>query len=109
MSLPAPTKQCQSFGRAGLSPKLYFAFGESHADRRSSVQVFSYPVVGRPCAAARQQDACTFYVDDYEVGDVGTCNLDNWVSFASNQDFMAVTSPSCVVRIGVPVEIGVAI
>jgi hypothetical protein len=47
-----------------------------------------------------------FYVDDYEIGDVGSCNLDNWVSFASNHDFMAGTSPSCVVRLGVPVEIG---
>src|SRR5664279_5988019 len=47
-----------------------------------------------------------FYVDDYEIGEVGSCNLDNFVSFASNHDFMAVTSPSCVVRIGVPVEIG---
>ena len=47
-----------------------------------------------------------FYVDDYEVGDAGSCNLDSWVSFASNRDFMAVTSPSCVVKIGVPVEIG---
>lgn len=47
-----------------------------------------------------------FYVDDFEVGEVGSCNLDNWVSFASNKDFMAVTSPSCVVRLGVPVEIG---
>jgi len=47
-----------------------------------------------------------YYVDDYEVDDVGSCNLESWVAFASNKDFMAVTSPSCVVRIGVPVEIG---
>jgi hypothetical protein len=47
-----------------------------------------------------------FYIDDFEVGEVGSCNLESWVSFASNKDFMAVTSPSCVVRIGVPVEIG---
>lgn len=48
-----------------------------------------------------------FYVDDFEVDDVGTCSVDNWISFASNKDFMAVTSPSCVVQIGKsPVELG---
>ena len=47
-----------------------------------------------------------FYVDDFEIGDVGSCNVESWISFASNKDFMAVTSPSCVVRIGVPIEIG---
>ena len=47
-----------------------------------------------------------FYVDDYEVDEVGSCNVESWISFASNKDFMAVTSPSCVVKIGVPVEIG---
>lgn len=48
-----------------------------------------------------------FYVDDYEVDEVGTCNVESWISFASNKDFMAVTSPSCVVKLGVPVELGV--
>ena len=47
-----------------------------------------------------------YYVDDYEVDDVGSCSLESWVSFASNKDFMAVTSPACVVRLGVPIEIG---
>ena len=49
-----------------------------------------------------------FYVDDFEVGDVGSCSVESWVSFASNKDFMAATSPSCVVAIGKsPVELGV--
>lgn len=47
-----------------------------------------------------------FFVDDYEVDEVGTCNVESWISFASNKDFMAVTSPTCVVKIGIPVEIG---
>jgi hypothetical protein len=48
-----------------------------------------------------------FYVDDFEVDDVGACAVESWTSFASNKDFMAVTSPSCVVQIGKsPVEIG---
>jgi hypothetical protein len=48
-----------------------------------------------------------FYVDDFEVDDPGSCSVESWTSFASNKDFMAVTSPSCVVQIGKsPVEIG---
>jgi hypothetical protein len=49
-----------------------------------------------------------FYVDDFEVDEVGSCAIDSWMSFASNKDFMAVTSPSCVVQVGKsPVELGV--
>jgi hypothetical protein len=48
-----------------------------------------------------------FYVDDFEVDDAGSCNVESWISYASNKDFMAATSPSCVVQIGKsPVEIG---
>lgn len=47
-----------------------------------------------------------FNVDDFEIDAVGTCNVESWISFASNKDFMAVTSPACVVRLGVPIEIG---
>jgi hypothetical protein len=47
-----------------------------------------------------------FYVDDFEVDEVGSCSVESWTSFASNKDFMAVTSPSCVVQIGKsPVEL----
>ncbi len=47
-----------------------------------------------------------FIVDDFEIDAVGTCNVESWISFASNKDFMAVTSPACVVRLGVPIEVG---
>lgn len=50
----------------------------------------------------------TFYVDDFEVDEVGSCAVESWMSFASNKDYMAVASPSCVVQIGKsPVELGV--
>ncbi len=49
-----------------------------------------------------------FYVDDFEVDEPGACAVESWISYASNKDFMAVTSPSCVVQIGKsPVELGV--
>ncbi len=47
-----------------------------------------------------------FYVDDADIDEVGSCSVESWISYASNKDFMAVTSPTCVVKIGVPVEIG---
>ena len=55
-----------------------------------------------PVAAAH----AGFYVDDFEVDEVGSCNFESWTSYASNKDFMATTSPSCVVQLGAPVEIG---
>jgi hypothetical protein len=46
-----------------------------------------------------------FVVDDVDVGKVGSCKVESWTSFASNRDFIAVTSPACVVDLGRPVEI----
>jgi hypothetical protein len=46
-----------------------------------------------------------FFVDDVEVGAVGSCKVESWVSFASNRDFIGVTSPACVVNLGRPVEL----
>jgi hypothetical protein len=45
-----------------------------------------------------------YVVDDATIGDVGECKVESWVSVASNGDFIGVTQPACVVRIGVPVE-----
>lgn len=46
-----------------------------------------------------------FVVDDVEIGAVGSCKVESWISFASNRDFIGVTSPACVVDLGRPVEI----
>jgi hypothetical protein len=47
-----------------------------------------------------------YAVDDVEIGKPGDCKVESWVSFASNHDLNAVTSPACVVNLGVPVELG---
>ena len=47
-----------------------------------------------------------FAVDDAEIGKPGECKVESWASAASNHDFTAVTSPACVVRLGIPVELG---
>lgn len=45
-----------------------------------------------------------FVVDDAEIGKVGDCKVESWVSVASNGDFVGVTQPARVLRVGVPVE-----
>lgn len=60
--------------------------------------------------ASRAQAAGTAYgVDTAEVGEVGNCKIESWLSWASNQDFLAIANPSCIVNLGRPVEISAAI
>jgi len=47
-----------------------------------------------------------YYVDDAEIGKVGSCEVESWASFAANTDHIYVFSPACVVNLGAPVEIG---
>ncbi len=47
-----------------------------------------------------------FVVDDADIDKPGACKVESWASTASNHDFSAVTSPACVVKLGIPVELG---
>ena len=47
-----------------------------------------------------------FVVDDVVVDKPGACKVESWASAATNHDFNAVTSPACVVKLGIPVELG---
>jgi hypothetical protein len=42
--------------------------------------------------------------DDAVIDDPGKCKVESWASAASNHDFSAVTSPGCVVKLGIPIE-----
>lgn len=58
----------------------------------------------------RAHAAGTAYgVDTAEVGEIGNCKVESWLSWASNQDFIGVTNPSCVVNLGRAVEISAQI
>jgi hypothetical protein len=46
-----------------------------------------------------------YIVDDADIGKAGSCQNEAWMARASNRDFTAVTSPACVVDIGIPVEL----
>jgi hypothetical protein len=57
---------------------------------------FSGP--GRAAGAAYQ-------VDTAEVSSPGSCKVESWVSSAGNHDFIAATSPACVVDLFRPIEV----
>jgi hypothetical protein len=46
-----------------------------------------------------------YAVDTADVGDPGGCRVESWLSWASNQDVIAASNPSCVVNILRPVEL----
>src|SRR3954451_1577996 len=59
-------------------------------------------------AAPRVYAAGTAYgVDTAEVSEIGNCKIESWLSWASNQDFIGVANPSCVVDLTRPVELSV--
>src|ERR1043166_1443463 len=47
-----------------------------------------------------------YFVDDAEIGPVGSCEVESWASFAGNSDRIFVTNPACVFNLGHPVELG---
>ena len=47
-----------------------------------------------------------YFVDDAEIGKVGSCEVESWNSSAGNGDRISVFSPACVVDFGAPVELG---
>jgi hypothetical protein len=56
-------------------------------------------------AGRAQAAGGAFAVEDAEVGAPGSCKVESWVSFASNNDFLGVIQPACVANIGRPVEL----
>jgi hypothetical protein len=58
-------------------------------------------VMSSPADAA----GTAYATDTADVGEVGNCKIESWFSWASNQDFLAITNPSCVVDLSRPVEI----
>jgi len=47
-----------------------------------------------------------YFVDDADIGPVGSCEVESWASFASNSDRIFVSNPACVFELGRPVELG---
>ena len=70
-----------------------------------SLAVSAALLTTRPADAA----GGAFIVDDVEIAKPGECKVESWAQAASNRDFNAVTSPACVVKLGIPVELGAAL
>jgi hypothetical protein len=63
-------------------------------------------LVSLPCGGSRLEAAGSAYaVDTAEVGEVGNCKLESWLSWADNRDFIAAITPACVVDFGHPVDL----
>jgi hypothetical protein len=63
-------------------------------------------LVALACSASPLEAAGSAYaVDTAEVGDVGNCKLESWLSWADNRDFIASMAPACVVDLGHPIDI----
>jgi len=56
------------------------------------------------CLWTRAHAAGPYAVDDAKIGKPGECQVESWVSFANNGNFIGLTQPVCVVQIGVPIE-----
>src|SRR4051812_25647218 len=72
------------------------------ATLRLTLHVFAIAVLAAAnLAASAAHAAGTAYgVDTAEVSEIGNCKVESWLSWASNQDFIGVSNPSCVVDLG---------
>ena len=59
-----------------------------------------------PAPAAGASLGGAYFVDDAEIGSVGSCEVEHWASFAANSDHVLVSNPACVFNLGRPVELG---
>jgi hypothetical protein len=71
----------------------------------SALSVFVSLLAPVPNAVAAKLGG-PYYVDDAEIGKVGSCEVESWASSARNGDHIYVFSPACVVKLGAPVEVG---
>jgi hypothetical protein len=46
-----------------------------------------------------------YVVETAEVSEPGACKVESWISIASNHDFFAATTPTCVVNVFRPIEL----
>ncbi len=80
------------------------------ASRRPTRSAVAAAAVCAVLAPARPADAAklggAYFVDDYDIGSVGSCEVESWGSSAANGDKVLVASPACVFDLGRPVELG---
>jgi len=97
-------------GRAFESRTPKGGSDDCDASRTARVVAIGFIAAAGVFPGSRANAAGTAYgVDTAEVGEVGNCKVESWLSWASNQDFIGVTNPSCVVNLGRAVEVSAQI
>lgn len=88
----------------GTSGRIFGTMGRT----AHTAQLGGMLVIAALLCIARAEAAGTAYgVDTAEVSDPGNCKVESWLSWASNQDFLGITNPSCVFDFGRPTELSV--
>lgn len=81
-----------------------------HGPLRACLGVLAFALFAIPLLPVQHAIAAKlggpYYVDDAEIGKVGSCEIESWASSADNGDHIYVHSPACVVNLGAPVELG---
>ena len=74
---------------------------------RAWQEPFCYSLLRRPRHFRRRRAAAgaAYVVDTADVSEPGACKVESWVSTASNHDFFAATTPTCVVDVFRPMEL----
>ena len=72
--------------------------------RVSAVVLMGVAVTAALWSSEARAAGAAYAVDTAEVGDPVNCKVETWVSTASNHDFFAATTPTCVLPLFRPVE-----
>ena len=81
----------------------------SGALARIAIATISFSFVASALSGEAHAAGAAYFVDTAEVSEPGACKVESWVSAASNHDFFAATSPTCVVNMFRPVELSTQI
>src|SRR3979411_169789 len=74
--------------------------------RAARIAFAAITAVSGPVTADQAWAANGEYAGDAaDISEVGSCNVESWISTATNTDFSAVANPSCVANIYKPVEL----
>jgi hypothetical protein len=77
----------------------------SRASARTAIATALISLAASALSGEARAAGAAYVVDTAEVGEPGSCKVESWASAASNHDFLAATSPACVVNVFRPVEL----
>src|SRR6476620_2419101 len=72
---------------------------------RIAIATISLSAVASALSGEAHAAGAAYVVDTADVSEPGACKVESWVSTASNHDFFAATTPTCVVDVFRPMEL----